>query len=87
MYQLIWVTTKKPKNDDDEKEDNLKNKKKEIMNDGMFGRWQPNYNNRVNDNQGSQCSKSKPSKRQRQDLNACLRPMTNNTRERKKEET
>jgi hypothetical protein len=29
------------------------------MNDGMFCRWQPNYNNRVNDNEGSQSPKSK----------------------------
>jgi hypothetical protein len=28
--------------------------KTEIMNDGMFCRWQSNYNNRGNDNQGSQ---------------------------------
>ncbi len=33
-------------------------KKEEIMNDGMFYRWQPNYNNRENDNEGSQCPKS-----------------------------
>ena len=29
------------------------------MNDSMFCRWQPNYNNRVNDHVGSQCPKSR----------------------------
>ncbi len=28
------------------------------MNDGMFYRWQPNYNNRENDNEGSHSPKS-----------------------------